>query len=348
LTTSAPVRSARRSESAVLPLAVVPPKRRTGTVTRIRKIVSVSDWVLVVVAPAGHSALLDAGLAKDLADLAGAPSRALSPERALEAPIPAGRLEAARDFVRERISPLPLDWALLPAAGRRKRLLVCDMDSTAITVECIDELAERAGVRARVADITRRAMAGELVFEEALRARVALLAGLPLAELDRVIRERVALTDGLRTLLATMRAHGAFCVLVSGGFTEFTRVVRMAAGFDMDRANRLEIVDGRLTGRLRPPILGRDGKREILEEVAGRRGLALADTCALGDGANDLAMIRAAGLGVGYRPQALLREAADAVIEHGDLATLLYFQGYAEEEIVRPGPARLALCGTGG
>ncbi len=309
------------------------------------KVFSVSERVLVLVAPPGEAAPLSLDLERDLADLAGRAPRVLAPGRAVEVPVPPARLEAARDFVRERVLPLPLDWALLPAARRRKRLLVCDMDSTVITVECVDELAERAGVRARVAAITRRAMAGDLVFEEALAERVRLLAGLPLAEVDRVIRERVRLAAGARTLVATMRAHGAFCALVSGGFTEFTRVVRIAAGFDMDRANRLEVRLGRLTGRLLPPVLGRDAKRETLVELAAHLGLAAAETCAVGDGANDMAMIEAAGLGVGFRPQARVREVADAVIEHGDLTTLLYFQGFRAEEIVRPPPLRLALCG---
>ncbi len=304
-------------------------------------------WVLVLVAPPGEAVLLSPDLERDLADLAGRPPRRLAPERALEVSLTEERLEAARDFVRERILPLPLDWALLPAARRRVRLLVCDMDSTVITVECVDELAERAGVRERVAALTRQAMAGELEFERALEERVRLLAGLPLVELDRVIRERVRLTPGARTLVATLRARGAFCALVSGGFTEFTRVVRIAAGFDMDQANRLEIEHGRLTGRLLPPVLGRDAKRATLEALRAHLGLAPEETCAVGDGANDVAMLAAAGLGVGFRPQARVREVADAVIDHGDLTTLLYFLGLREDQIVRPGPPRLALCEAG-
>lgn len=302
-----------------------------------------SDFVLVVVAPPAGPAPLASDLLYDLERLCGSPPRELAPGRAVEFSVRGEDAAGLRVRAAERLSGLPLDHALLPAEGRRKRLLVCDMDSTAITVECVDELAREAGVGERVAEITRRAMAGELVFEEALAERVRLLAGLPLAAVDRVIRERVRLSAGLRTLVATMRANGAFCALVSGGFTEFTRVVRLLGGFDLDRANVLETEWGVLTGRLVPPVLGRESKRETLEALARRLGLPPSATMALGDGANDRAMIEAAGLGVGFRPQPVLARAADACIRHGDLTTALFFQGYRADEFVDPGPACLVF-----
>ena len=298
-----------------------------------------SDFVLVVVAPPAGPAPLASDLLYDLERACGSPPCELAPGRAYEFAVRAADAPRLRAFLDERLSGLAVDRALVPAAGRRRRLLVCDMDSTAITVECVDELAREAGVGERVAAITRRAMAGELVFEEALEERVRLLAGLTLAAVDRVIRERVRLAPGLRTLVATMRAHGAFCALVSGGFTEFTRVVRLLAGFDLDRANVLEVDWGVLTGRLVPPVLGREAKRATLEALARRLSLPLSATMAIGDGANDLAMIEAAGLGIGWRPQPVLAAKAGACIRHTDLTSALFFQGYGIGEFVDPGPA---------
>jgi phosphoserine phosphatase len=224
------------------------------------------------------------------------------------------------------------DVNAVPAEGRRKRLLIADMDSTLIPVECIDEVAAAAGVGDRVAAITERAMAGELDFEGALRERVALVAGLAEAALEEVHRTRVTLNPGAETLVRTMAAHGAHTMLVSGGYTFFADRVGQAAGFAEVRANRLLIEDGRLTGRVAEPILGKAAKLAALEEALAARGLAAADALAVGDGANDLAMIEAAGLGVAYRPKPLLAERADAVIRQSGLDALLALQGYRAEE----------------
>lgn len=230
------------------------------------------------------------------------------------------------------------DWALLPARHRRKRLLVCDMDSTIIGQECIDELADYAGIKAQIAAITEAAMRGELDFENALKTRVLLLKGLPLDTLDTCWHERIRLNPGARRLTATMAAHGARCLLVSGGFTAFTGRVAREAGFHADQANQL-LDDGRaLTGFVREPILGRDAKREALETERNRLGLDPAQTLAIGDGANDLAMIRVAGLGLAYRAKPVVAAEADAAIRLTDLTTALYFQGYCEADFVVPQP----------
>jgi phosphoserine phosphatase len=228
----------------------------------------------------------------------------------------------------------PIDLCAQPLEHRRKRLLVADMDSTIIGVECLDELADFAGLKAEVAAITERAMRGEVDFESALRQRVAMLKGLPLAELARAHAERVRLNPGARTLVRTMAANGARCVLVSGGFDFFTRRVAEAAGFHLDRANRLIEADGALAGLVAEPILGREAKLAALIEEAAALGVDLVDTAAIGDGANDLDMIRAAGLGVAYRAKPLVAAEADARIDHSDLTTLLYFQGYSADRFV--------------
>jgi len=233
-----------------------------------------------------------------------------------------------------RLKAMDADVNAVPIAGRRKALLVADMDSTVIGCECLDELADQAGLKPQIAAITERAMRGEIAFAPALRARVALLAGLPLGALERTYAERVRLNPGAKALVATMKRQGARAVLVSGGFTYFTRRVAAQAGFDADRANVL-IDDGAgLTGAVAEPILGREAKRAALEEEASRLGIALDDTLAVGDGANDLDMIRAAGLGVAYHAKPIVAEAAPARIDHGDLRALLYLQGYRDEEIV--------------
>ncbi len=226
------------------------------------------------------------------------------------------------------VSGLPVDLCVQPAEGRRKRLLVADMDSTIIGCECIDELADFAGKKAEVAAITERAMRGEIGFEGALKERVAMLAGLPLEALALCYHQRVHLNPGARTLVRTMKAHGARCVLVSGGFKSFTGPVAGAAGFDADFANVL-IDDGdRLLGTVGEPILGREAKLATLKQEAAALGIGLADALAIGDGANDLAMIGAAGLGVAYRAKPIVAAEADARIDHADLTALLYFQGY--------------------
>ena len=217
-------------------------------------------------------------------------------------------------------------------ANRRRKLLVADMDSTVITVECIDELADYAGLREEVAEVTERAMRGELVFEEALRARVALLAGLEAATIDRCRAERVRLTPGARPMVRTMRRDGALTILVSGGFTRFADPVGEEIGFERVVANRLRIVDGRLTGRVEAPVVGAEAKRLALIDGRIERGLAPEQTLAVGDGANDIPMIREAGLGVAYRAKPAAAAAAAARIEHNDLTALLYAQGYARSD----------------
>jgi phosphoserine phosphatase len=228
-----------------------------------------------------------------------------------------------------------LDLNVVPRQGRRKKLLVADMDSTIIGCECIDELADMAGLKPQVAEITERAMRGELDFEDAIKSRVALLKGLPLEALARVYAERVRLNPGAKALVRTMRAHGAHCLLVSGGFTYFTSRVAEEAGFDGQTGNRL-LDDGKvLTGEVGAPIFGRSAKLEALENKAKALGLELSETLAVGDGANDLGMIQRAGLGIAYHAKPVVAAAADAAINHGDLMALLYLQGYREPEIRR-------------
>jgi len=239
--------------------------------------------------------------------------------------------------LRERMADHPIDVNLVPDDGhRRKRLLLADMDSTIIEQECIDEIAAFAGVGERVAAITERAMRGELDFEAALSERVALLRDLPETTLARVADERLSITPGARELVATMRHHGAYCVLVSGGFTFFTGRIARAVGFDENRANTLEIAAGRLTGRPVTPILGRQAKHDTLLELSEKLNIPSSDTLAVGDGANDLAMIEAAGLGVAFRAKPLVNRAADAQVPHGELTDLLFLQGYRADEIVTP------------
>lgn len=227
-----------------------------------------------------------------------------------------------------------IDHCVQPWNGRRKQLLIADMDSTIIGCECIDELADFAGVKAQVSAITERAMRGELDFEAALRERVAMLRGLPVADLQRAYDQRVRLNPGARTFVRTMAANGARCLLVSGGFSFFTERVAVAAGFHEDRANSLGVADDLLDGTVRAPILGREAKLANLVAEAGRLKIALADTLAIGDGANDLAMIGAAGLGLAYRAKPIVAADADAKIDHTDLTTALYFQGYSQADFV--------------
>jgi phosphoserine phosphatase len=226
------------------------------------------------------------------------------------------------------------DWAITPAANRRKRLLISDMDSTIIGQECLDELADFAGLKAEVSAITERAMRGELDFAGALTQRVTMLKGLNLSALEACHAERVRLNAGARELVATMKAHGARAVLVSGGFRYFTSRVAAMAGFDADRANTL-IDDGAvLTGAVGQPILGREAKLTALLEETAALGLTADDALAMGDGANDLDMIRGAGLGIAYKAKPIVAAETRARIEHTDLRAALFFQGYAISDIV--------------
>jgi len=247
-----------------------------------------------------------------------------------------GDPDALRASLRETIhDEWSLDANIVKSTNRRKKLLIADMDSTIIACECIDELADQASIKPKVAAITERAMRGEIDFPSALRERVALLKGLPLGALAKVYAERVRLNPGARTLTATMRSNGAHTLLVSGGFTYFTSRVAEAAGFESNQANRLADDGQALAGKVIEPILGREAKVEALRSSVVRLGITADDVLAVGDGANDLDMIRNAGLGVAYHAKPIVAAAAAASIAHGDLTALLYLQGYSDEEIVR-------------
>ena len=285
---------------------------------------------LILVAPHGSGALTSPLIARAADAAQAGPARILAPGEAAELPCPAPPNPQA---LTAALAGAPIDAAVLPAGNRRKRLLIADMDSTIVTGETLDELAAFAGVGERVAAITRRSMNGELDFAAALRERVALLHGLPIGALERTWAG-VHLSPGARTLVATMRANGASTALVSGGFTWFTSRVAALCSFDVHRANTL-LDDGRvLLGEVGEPILDRYAKLATLQEFAVARGLDLNDCLAVGDGANDLDMIRAAGLGIAYRAKPIVAAEARARVLHGDLRTLLYFQGYAASEFV--------------
>ncbi|HEY9234768.1 MULTISPECIES: phosphoserine phosphatase SerB [Phenylobacterium] len=270
--------------------------------------------------------------------LAGAHARVKEPrvlgDGALDLLVEADAIGPVRAAAEAALAPWPIDVCAQPWNGRKKRLLVADMDSTIIGCECIDELADFAGVKAQVSLITERAMRGELDFEGALRERVAMLKGLPLSALQQAFDERVRLNPGARTLVRTMAEHGARCVLVSGGFTFFTGKVAAAAGFHADRANILHHDETALAGTVGEPILGREAKLAALRDEAQGQGITLAEALAIGDGANDLGMIEEAGLGVAYRAKPIVAAQADAKVDHADLTALLYFQGYRADEFV--------------
>jgi phosphoserine phosphatase len=236
---------------------------------------------------------------------------------------------------RSVIGARPIDVALVPLAHRRKKLLVADMDSTMINQECIDELADAVGIKAEVAAITERAMNGELDFEAALRTRVALIKGLNRKTVEEIRRERITLAPGGRALVQTMRAYGAYTSLVSGGFTLFAEYFAKRIGFDESIANVLEFDGETLTGTVATPIVDKTTKLKRLQTLAQERSIPIAETMAVGDGANDLDMIRAAGLGVALHARPLVAAEADAQIDHGDLTALLYLQGYSDDEIIR-------------
>ncbi len=258
----------------------------------------------------------------------------LAPDLAAEFPVAAR--PADFDARAEALRGQGFDIAIQPTAGRRKALLLADMDSTMIGQECIDELAAEAGVGPRVAAITARAMNGELNFHEALIERVGLLAGLEEAVIAKVLAERITLASGGPELIATMRAQGAHTVLVSGGFTAFTAEIARRLGFHENRANTLLAEDGVLTGHVALPVLGREAKLEALNEVSARLGITPSEAMAVGDGANDLAMIEAAGAGVALHAKPVVAAQAPIRIDHADLTALLYLQGYGADEFARP------------
>jgi phosphoserine phosphatase len=262
----------------------------------------------------------------------GGTARWLKPGVAAEFPV--ARIPETRWQSWEALQDIGLDLVVQPEEGRRKRMLLADMDSTMIGQECIDELADMAGVGPRVAAITARAMNGELDFEAALLERVGLLKGLPESVIGKVLGERITFTPGGRTLIATMKANGGHAALVSGGFTAFTTAVASALGFDEHRANTLLAENGRLTGDVARPILGREAKIAALREITARLGLAHADVLAVGDGANDLGMLHLAGAGVALHAKPAVAAQCDIRINHGDLTALLYIQGYAADQFV--------------
>ena len=285
--------------------------------------------------PALDSTVVDS--ARAILPSAGAPQW-LFDEVAVDIPfegqIPAEGLHAIESQLREARGDLPIDIVVQPRAFRRKKLFLADMDSTMIGQECIDELADFAGLKAHVADITERAMRGEIEFEPALRERVALLKGLPAGVVDEVLASRITPTPGGRELVMTMRAHGAWTCLISGGFTLFTNAVAAMLGFQENRANELIVRDGKLAGEVTEPIIGRAAKLATLIELTESFDLDDIDTLVAGDGANDMDMIAEAGLGVAYHAKPKVAAAAPARIDHTDLTALLYIQGYRQHEFV--------------
>ncbi len=301
--------------------------------------------VIVLIAATGSGALpaefARATLFEAAPDAPTGGFRVLSPGTAAELAVALDASQAAAigRQVAAALAQLPIDVGVVPAANRRKRLLVADMDSTIIGQECIDEMADLVGRMPEVATITERAMSGEIDFAAALRDRVAVLAGLDLARVRGLLASRITLNPGARQLTATMRAHGGHAALVSGGFTLFTQAIAARAGFNEDHANKLELDGDRLTGRIVPPILGREAKLSTLLAVAAACGVSLADALTVGDGANDLAMIEAAdeagGLGVAYHAKPAVAARAGVSLRHADLVGLLYLQGYADSEIAQ-------------
>ena len=286
--------------------------------------------VLTLIANISATSLTPAIIARVRDAVAGGEPVVLSPGEAADVPLAA---VPDMDTVRAALDGAPIDAIGTVAEGRRKALLIADMDSTIVTGETLDELADFARLKERISAITARAMNGELDFKAALRERVAMLRGLPLDALDKTW-QRVRLTEGARELVATMRAHGAYTALVSGGFTFFTGRVAALVGFDMHRSNVLLDDGATLTGRVAEPILDRDSKLETLTRLAAERGLQMPATLAVGDGANDLDMIRAAGLGVAFRAKPIVAAEAHARVDHANLRALLFAQGYRREEII--------------
>ena len=262
----------------------------------------------------------------------GGDARWLDPGVAAEFPL--ANVPDNADQVWRDLQSLRLDLAIQPEAGRKKQLLIADMDSTMIRQECIDELADEAGVGAHVAGITARAMNGELDFEAALRERVGLLKGLKESVIAGVIRDRITLMPGGAVLLNTMKAHGAYTALVSGGFTAFTAAIAARLGFDENRANTLLVEEGKLTGMVADPILGKEAKVTALEEITARLGISADQVIAVGDGANDLPMLQRAGTGVALHAKPKVQAEAKIRVNHGDLTALLHLQGYTREEFV--------------
>jgi len=279
--------------------------------------------------------LVDDNLLTDVATFLAVPPHwnLLAPNEAAQIILP-NLTQAAQDQLRARYADLAID-VVVTINNDKKKLLVADMESTIIEQECLDELADKIGIRNKIADITERAMRGELDFEPALRERVKLLKDLPVDTLEEIYSERVTLMAGAQTLLATLKQNGTYCALVSGGFTFYAERIANRLGFDFFQSNDLGIADNRLDGTVHDPILGRSAKAEILEKITRDRGLSQADSIAVGDGSNDLAMIDIAGFGVAFRAKPAVAAAAKICINHGDLTALLYLQGYNKAEFAK-------------
>jgi phosphoserine phosphatase len=286
------------------------------------------DSVLVLMAAPGSGAI-GTHAVEAIRDLGGGAPHWLSPGNALEVEA----FPRVPELLVE-LKQLPIDAAAVSIHNRRKRLLMADMDSTMIHQECIDELGAVAGVGERISAITAKAMRGELNFEGALKERVALLKGLDAGVIQKVINERLTLMPGGKTLIATMKAHGAYTALVSGGFTAFTSQIARELGFDEHHANTLLIENNTLTGKVAEPILGQQAKLDGLRNIVKMRGLETADAIAVGDGANDLAMLSEAGLGVALHAKPHVQESSLIRINHGDLTSLLYLQGFRRDQFL--------------
>jgi phosphoserine phosphatase len=280
--------------------------------------------VLVLIAASGADAIND-----EVLGVMGTAPHWLSKGEAAEFAPPPDLAE-----LRQKLSHLPIDMNVVQKANRRKRLLVADMDSTMIQQECIDELGIVAGLGDQIKEITVRAMRGEIDFADALRERVGLMAGLDAKVIDAIVRDRITLMPGGRTLVATMKAHGAYTALVSGGFRQFTSRVAAHLGFHTNEANDLIIENGKLAGRVTEPILGKEAKLAALNHLSVVNGLAAADTIAVGDGANDIPMLQAAGMGVALHAKPKVQDAVSLCINHGNLTALLYLQGYKKAEFI--------------
>jgi phosphoserine phosphatase len=292
-----------------------------------------TELVATLIARPGNAENLSSAVGRCLEFLDNSKRVELAPDEAVDVTFIGDKpIQDLREHLQTFVADLPVDIVVQPVASRRKKLLVADMDSTVIGQECIDELADFAGLKGKVALITERAMRGEIEFEPALRERVALLKGLPASVVDRVLAERITLDPGAKLLVATMRANGARAILVSGGFTSFVDRIRTMVGFDESYANRLIETDGNLAGEVAEPILGRAAKLATLEDAIIRLDFDAEETLAVGDGANDLAMLGRAGLGIAYHAKPKVAEAADARIDHNDLTALLFAQGYRRSE----------------